>query len=287
MKFFLFGSDGNWHDTIDEILETKAISHPNSNNYYTTIDTMATEITGEPPSTAAAAISEDDGENDDDPSLIIPIKSSSSSSNSSSNNFIEIFPEEISDTKSSDLLQIMKDEDADLSVWADAALQYVKHKKHASQDAAQILEVGCEQASAGSKEHRVRIFAAAGIAHLTVSQGEKETNLREDLITKADNLFTQSSKVDNLYPMTWMGRGMGNITANRLDQARFFFDTIVKECGNVLPALLGLAAVDFLEKNYDKAQAKYTQAIQLYPNKSGAATRVGFGLACYKLGQVR
>ncbi len=237
--------------------------------------------TEEPPT---AAIIEDDGDSDDDPSLIIPIKSGSSSSE---NNFIEIFPEEISDTKSSDLLQIMKDEDADLSVWADAALQYIKHKKHAAEDAAQLLEAGCEQASLGSKDQRVRIFAAAGIAHLTVSQGEKELEQREDLITKADNLFTQSSKVDNLYPMTWMGRGMRDLSANRLDQARFFFNTTITECGNVLPALLGLAACDFLEKNYDKAQAKYAQAIKLYPSKSGAATRVGFGLACYKLGQVR
>ena len=80
---------------------------------------------------------------------------------------------------------------------------------------------------------------------------------------------------------------MRDLSANRLDQARFFFNTTITECGNVLPALLGLAACDFLEKNYDKAQAKYAQAIKLYPSKSGAATRVGFGLACYKLGQVR
>jgi RNA polymerase-associated protein CTR9 len=61
----------------------------------------------------------------------------------------------------------------------------------------------------------------------------------------------------------------------------------LKECGNVLPALLGLAAVNYLEKKYEKAQSIYAQAIKLYPTKSGAATRVGFGLACYRLGQVR
>jgi len=225
-------------------------------------------------------------ENEDDPSLLIPIKSNRK------DDFIEIFPEEISETKSSDLLQVLKDEDADLSVWADAALHYIKSNKQHAQDAAQILEAGCEQAdsldSVGSKEHRVRIFAAAGIPHLTVSQeiGEKEKELREDLVTKADNRFTQSSKVDNLYPMTWMGRGMRDLSANRLEQARFFFDTTLKECGNVLPALLGLAAVNCLEKKFEKAQSMYAQAIKLYPTKSGAATRVGFGLACYRLGQV-
>ena len=237
---------------------------------------------------------------DEDPSLIIPIKSSGKGDD---DQFIEIFPEEISETKSSSLLQVMKDEDADLSVWADAALQYIKYKQHA-QDSAQILEAGCERAEKGSKDDRVRIFAAAGIAHLTAaheggggggsggggsSSANKraENDLREELISKADNRFTLSSKVDNLYPMTWMGRGMLNLSANRLEQARFFFDTTLKECGKVLPALLGLAAVWYLESNYEAAQNMYAEAIRLYPTKSGAATRVGFGLACYRLGQVR
>lgn len=234
------------------------------------------------------------------PSLIIPIKSSDKADD---NLFIEIFPEEIRETKASSLLQVLKDEDADLSVWADSALQYIQHKQHA-QDAAQILEAGCERAEKNDKEDedRVRIFAAAGIAHLTAAQEggssgsggggssaakRADLDLREELASKADNRFTLSSKVNNLYPMTWMGKGMLNLSANRLDQARFFFETTVKECGEVLPALLGLAAVCYLENNYEAAQHKYAEAIRLYPSKSGASTRVGFGLACYRLGQVR
>jgi RNA polymerase-associated protein CTR9 len=235
---------------------------------------------------------------DESPSLIIPIKSSSKS-----DQFIEIFPEEIPDTPSSTLLQVLKDEDADLGVWADAALQYIQHKQHA-RDAAQILEAGCERAEKGSKDDRVRIFAAAGIAHLTAAQEyasgtggvgagvgggaskRAEHDLREELTSKADNRFTLSSKVDNLYPMTWMGKGMLSLQANRLEQARFFFDTTLKECGKVLPALLGMAAVLYSEKNYEAAQNTYAEAIRLYPTRSGAPARVGFGLACYRLGQV-
>jgi tetratricopeptide (TPR) repeat protein len=226
------------------------------------------------------------------PSLIIPIKSSSKY-----DQFIEIFPEEMPDIPSSTLLQVLKDEDADLGVWADTAMQYIQHKQHA-QDAAQILEAGCDRAEKGTKDDRVRIFAAAGIAHLTAAQeyakgadmggGKRaEHDLREELTSKADNRFTLSSKVDNLYPMTWMGKGMLSLQAGRMEQAKFFFDTTLKECGKVLPALLGMAAVMYLEKNYQVAQNTYAEAIRLYPAKSGAATRVGFGLACYRLGQVR
>jgi tetratricopeptide (TPR) repeat protein len=54
-----------------------------------------------------------------------------------------------------------------------------------------------------------------------------------------------------------------------------------------LPALLGMAAVLMGEKDYKGAQEMYAKAIRLYPEQSGAAARVGFGLSCYRLGQVR
>lgn len=252
-----------------------------------------------------------DGEDEEDdadvsPSLIIPIKSGSTPGQ-----FIEIFSEEMVDTPSSTLLKVLQDEDADLSVWADAALCYIQHKSQ-SHAAAQLLEAGCERAKRdGSTDDRVRIYAAAGISHLTEAAGFKSSSSgvvgsaaaagsggglagkaadddrKLELTQKADNRFTFSSKVDNLYPMTWIGKGMLNLSAGRLDQAKFFFDTTLKQCGQVLPALLGLAAVAFSESSYKLAQDLYGEAIRRYPKKSGASTRVGFGLACYRLGQVR
>lgn len=80
---------------------------------------------------------------------------------------------------------------------------------------------------------------------------------------------------------------MLNLSMGRLDQARFFFDTTLKQCGQVLPALLGMGAVLSGEKDYQGAQDMYAKAMRLYPEQSGAAARVGFGLTCYRLGQVR
>ena len=228
---------------------------------------------------------DEEGESTDLPSLKIPITTSSQSDDL----FIEIFPEEMPETPSSTLLQVLKDEEAPLSLWADAALMYIQHKQHA-RDASAILLAGCDR-NVGTREERVRLLASAGIAHLTQAQQSTvkrsgSSDPKDELTGMADNRFTHSSKVDNLYPMTWMGRGMLNLSAGRLEQARFFFDTTLKECGRVLPALLGLAAVYYLEKNYKEALDMYSEAMRLYPNKSGASTRVGFGLACYKLGQV-
>jgi RNA polymerase-associated protein CTR9 len=217
-------------------------------------------------------------------SLIIPI---TSAGEAFKDKFIEIFPEEMPDTPSSTLLQVLKDENAALNVWADAALLYIQHKQHA-REASAILQAGCERMD-GTPEERVRLLASAGIAHLTQAQQSLDrsgSEPKDELRSMADNRFTHSSTVNNLFPMTWMGRGMLNLSTGRLEQAKFFFDTTLKECLQVLPALLGLAAVLYLEKNYEGAQRMYAEAIRRYPEKSGAATRVGFGLACYRLGQV-
>jgi RNA polymerase-associated protein CTR9 len=79
---------------------------------------------------------------------------------------------------------------------------------------------------------------------------------------------------------------MLNLSTGRLDQAKFFFQTTLKQCGPVLPALLGMAAVCYGDRDYRQAQQKYGEAIRQYPEESGAPARVGFGLACYRLGQV-
>jgi hypothetical protein len=106
----------------------------------------------------------EDDSSSEQPSLIIPITSSSNSNDL----FVEIFPEEMPETPSTTLLQVLKDEDAALSVWADAALMYIQHKQHA-RDASAILQAGVDRPG-GSREERVRLLASAGIAHLTQAQ---------------------------------------------------------------------------------------------------------------------
>lgn len=242
-------------------------------------------------------------EEEEEDSLRIPIKSS----NGDNDLFIEIFPDEMSETPTSTLLQVLKDENADPTTWADAALLYMQQKQ--AREALTILEQACELPSVtASKSHHVRILAATGIAHLSVANlagpnhhysskksgasGSAAANAaaandpKNDLRALADAKFTNAAKLDTFWPMTWVGRGMLNLEKNQVDQARFFFQTTEKQCGPVIPALLGMAAVLFAEGDYKGAQAKYEAAIRRYPQKSGAPARVGFGLCCYKLDQV-
>lgn len=255
----------------------------------------------------------EEGEEDDegDDSLKIPITSSSTSKEL----FVEIFPEEMSSISPSTLISVLKDESAPMSTWTDAAVLYAQCGK--ARDGLFVLQEACsmEGVLRGDKNDRVRLLASTGIAHLSQMKGgggigssgsssttkssssgslaaatAAEQALGDNLENKAmaDDRFTQATRMDQLYPMTWVGKGMLNAFNGRLDQARYFFDTTLKHVGPVLPALLGMASVEFYEKNYHKALKLYGTAMQLFPSSKrySASIRVGFGLCCYKLGQV-
>ena len=138
------------------------------------------------------------------PSLIIPV----TSSNKSSNLFIEIFPEELPDIPSSTILQVLKDEDAELNTWADAALLYMQQRL--SRESSTILQAAVDHPG-GNREQKVRILASAGIALLTQAQQSQSTapggikrpggDPKDELRSMADNRFTNASKVDTLFPM--------------------------------------------------------------------------------------
>jgi tetratricopeptide (TPR) repeat protein len=116
---------------------------------------------------------------------------------------------------------------------------------------------------------------------------KRDADQKEELRVLADTRFTKADNINQVNPMTWIGRGMLNLAQNRLDQARFFFENLtLRECGEILPALLGMAAVKYMEKDYAGALELYGRAISKYPKQSGSATRVGFGMACYRLGQI-
>ena len=86
----------------------------------------------------------------------------------------------------------------------------------------------------------------------------RDADQREELRALADARFAKADNINQVNPMTWVGRGMLNLAQNKLDQARFFFENLtLRECGETLPALIGMAAVKFLERDYAGALDLY------------------------------
>lgn len=229
------------------------------------------------------------------PSLIIPITTSTTNNYDPATHtglFIEIFPEEISQIRPESLATVLRDESSSIKTWCEASLLYIQTKKE--RDGYELLNNAIDQNNGelllGSNTNdKLRLLASAGISALSYSHrlyasGEKR---EEELRSVADARFTKADNINQVYPPTWIGRGMLNLSLGRVDQARFFFEQLtLRECGEILPALLGMAAVKFAEKDYAGAQSLYGRAMAKFPNCCGSAVRVGFGLACYKLGQM-
>jgi len=245
----------------------------------------------------------------------------SNGGNSSSGLFVEIFPEEMPSIRPTTLSNVLRDERAPLTTWCDASLLYMKSKREKEGCELLTSAVDSDDVMSGSNTNdRLRVLASAGIAALaqanrpitaggesssedanvgaasnllenlleaTKSAEKADEDSKEELRALADARFTKADNINQVNPMTWIGKGMLNLAQNRLDQARFFFDNLtLRECGEILPALIGMAAVKYLEKDYAGARDLYGRAMKKYPKKSGAATRVGFGMACYRLNQI-
>lgn len=311
-------------------INTAAADDPHNTNHDDDADVRHHELSSSLSSMVAIA----------QPSLIIPITSSTSSSTTSPahsfnpNYCLELFPEEVSTVPPQTLVQILHDEQASMTCWADAALLYVQSNK--VREGSEVLNaaLGSEHDAAlsGDRDERVRLLASCGLINLiqasktaassgggskgggtsttatsstavvtttasgTSGGGAPSSTIvvvdggRDDLRAAAEDRFNQSTRIDQLFPMTWIGRGILNLlgSVNRLEQARFFFDTTLKQQGEVLPALLGMAAVRYAEGNYKEAQSLYGKGIELYGSviRNGSSIRVGYGMCCYRLDQV-
>ena len=260
------------------------------------------------------------GDHSDDhgKSLIIPVTTSTNGNNFNSGSdgglFIEVFPEEMSSIRPTVLTKVLRDEQAPLRTWCDASLLYIKAKRE--REGCDLLNAAVDSddvMSGSNTTDRLRVLASAGIAALAQANrqtgGGGESGLldgilggvdgeakgtdrmatkdqKEELRSIADARFTKADTINQVNPMTWIGRGMLNLAVNR-KQARFFFETMtLRAYGEILPALIGMAAVKFMEKDYRGAQDLYARAMEKFPVQSGAAVRVGFGMACYRLGQM-
>jgi hypothetical protein len=102
-------------------------------------------------------------------SLCVPITSSSKAVERGL--FVEIFPDELAQTPASTLMQVLRDEKADVRLWADAALLYMQQKN--AKDSLAILEEA-NQLYTDEKEKKVRVLAAAGIAHLAATAAQHQ-----------------------------------------------------------------------------------------------------------------
>uniref|UniRef100_A0A0D3GQX3 Uncharacterized protein n=1 Tax=Oryza barthii TaxID=65489 RepID=A0A0D3GQX3_9ORYZ len=196
----------------------------------------------------------------------------------------------------SDILDILKAEQAPLHLWLIIAREYFKQGK--IDQFRQILEEGSgpeiDEYYADVKYERIAILNALGAFHTFLGKVERAQQ-KEVHFKEATQCYNRASRIDETEPSTWIGRGQLCVVKHDLQMASDSFKIVLDEDGSNFPALLGQASVYFLmgdsEQQHRKALDYYRNSLDLYKRalraytSCPAAVRLGIAFCRYKLGQ--
>ncbi|XP_051148255.1 protein CTR9 homolog [Andrographis paniculata] len=183
-----------------------------------------------------------------------------------------------------DILDILKAEQAPLDLWLVIAREYFKQGK--MEQFKQILEEGSspeiDEYYADVRYERIAILTALGAYYSYLGRIETKQREKEDLFQQATKCYSKASRINVHEPSTWLGKGRLSLLKGEVEQAHNAFKMILVTEPDNVPGLLGLASVHFNRGQYSDALALYKKALQLHPGAPGV--RVGIAYCYYKLG---
>ncbi|XP_004243718.1 protein CTR9 homolog isoform X2 [Solanum lycopersicum] len=186
----------------------------------------------------------------------------------------------------SDILDILKAEQAPLDLWLIIAREYFKQGK--VDQFRQILEEGSspeiDEYYADVRYERIAILNALGAYYSYLGKIETKQREKEEHFIMATQYYNKASRIDMHEPSTWVGKGQLLLAKGDIEQAFAAFKIVLDGDRDNVPALLGQACVQFSRGRYSDSLELYKRALQVYPD-CPAAVRLGIGLCRYKLGQ--
>ncbi|XP_068663134.1 protein CTR9 homolog [Aristolochia californica] len=186
----------------------------------------------------------------------------------------------------SDILDILKAEQAPLDLWLIIAREYFKQGR--IEQFRQILEEGSspeiDEYYADVKYERIAILNALGAYYSYLGKIETKQREKDEHFILATQFYNKASRIDMHEPSTWVGKGQLLLAKGEMDQAYAAFKIVLDGYRDNVPAILGQACVHFSRGRYSESLDLYKRVLQLYPN-CPAAVRLGIGLCRYKLGQ--
>ncbi|KAF7152246.1 hypothetical protein RHSIM_Rhsim01G0044500 [Rhododendron simsii] len=206
----------------------------------------------------------------------------------------------------SDILDILKAEQAPLDLWLIIAREYFKQGK--IEQFRQILEEGSspenvsflgfyvnvlilvscaeeiDEYYADVRYERIAILNALGAYYSYLGKIETKQREKEEHFIMATQYYNKASRIDMHEPSTWVGKGQLLLAKGDVEQAFNAFKIVLDGDRDNVSALLGQACVQFNRGRYSDSLELYKRALQVYPQCPGAV-RLGIGLCRYKLGQ--
>ncbi|MQM09698.1 hypothetical protein Taro_042575 [Colocasia esculenta] len=194
----------------------------------------------------------------------------------------------------SDILDILKAEQAPLDIWLIIAREYFKQGK--IEQFRQILEEGSspeiDEYYADVKYERIAILNALAAFHTYLARCEKSK--KDEHFRTATQYYNRASRIDKDEASTYIGKGQLCLAKREFSQAGEYFNIVLGGDPKNVPALIGQACVEFNRGEVSFGEASrtryleslkfYKRALLAYP-RCPAVVRFGIGLCHYKLGQ--
>ncbi|KAL6585721.1 Protein CTR9 [Orobanche minor] len=184
-----------------------------------------------------------------------------------------------------DILDILKAEQAPLDLWLIIAREYFKQGK--IEQFRQILEEGSssdiDEYYADVRYERIAILNALGAFYSYLGKIETRQKEKEDYFAQATKHYNKASRIDMHEPSTWIGKGQLLLAKGDVEQAFNAFKIVLDGDRDNVSALLGQACVHFNRGRYSDSLELYKRALQVCPWTP--AVRLGIALCQYKLGR--
>ncbi|BBN12945.1 RNA polymerase-associated protein CTR9 [Marchantia polymorpha subsp. ruderalis] len=187
-----------------------------------------------------------------------------------------------------DILDILKAEQAPLNLWLTFAREYFKQGK--INEFLLILREGSspeiDEYYSDVKYDRIAILNALGAYYTNLGKVEQKQREKDEHFISATQFYNRASRIDQDEPTTWVGKGQLLLAKGDLDQSYEVFKIVLDGQPDNVPAVLGQACVQFNRGRFQEALNLYKRALQVHP-RCPASVRLGLGLCRYRLGQMK
>lgn len=196
---------------------------------------------------------------------------------------IELFFDQLPD--GDEVIQILKQEHAQIHIWVTLAVEYNNQNKIA--DFVKVLEASRTESNMNYKDsEKDQMKALDTLAAHYVQQANREKNKdkKRELFTKATHLYTTADKIIMYDQNHLLGRAyLCLLEGDKMDQADAQFNFVLNQSPDNIPSLLGKACISFNKKDYKAALAYYKKALRTNAT-CPAGVRLGMGHCFLKLG---
>jgi len=90
------------------------------------------------------------------------------------------------------------------------------------------------------------------------------------LFALATTKLNEAEGLDDQARSTWLGKGLLRLAKGDDENAIYQFNAVLKEYKDDVPALLGMANIEYNNKNYKSALRRYKQALRVLPSNMPA-----------------